>query len=197
MKLLEGKDVLVLGPGLGTATDVTQVIRKLVQKVELPLILDADGLNAFAGKASLLTPDAPGPRVLTPHPGEFARLLGSTTKEVLRDRIGLSRRFAQEHNCYLVLKGYRTLVAAPTGEVTVNPTGNPGMATAGAGDVLAGMIGSLLAQGDDVRQAVLAAVYLHGLAGDLAAEARGAHGLMASDLLEHVPEAMQALLEQE
>ncbi len=197
LKLLEGKDALVLGPGLGTATDVTQIIRQMVLKAELPVILDADGLNAFAGKKQLLGTDPAYPRILTPHPGEFARLLGITADEVQADRIGLAQRFADEHGCYLVLKGYRTLVATPDGDLFVNPTGNPGLATAGTGDVLAGVIGSLVAQSSAVLPAVLAAVYLHGLAGDLAAAERGGQGLMASDLLEHLPEGLQLLLEGE
>jgi ADP-dependent NAD(P)H-hydrate dehydratase / NAD(P)H-hydrate epimerase len=197
LKMLEGKAVLVVGPGLGTATDVTQVIRKLVDKADLPVVVDADGLNAFAGKAQMLGGKPSRPRILTPHPGEFARLLGRKTEEVQADRVGASRRFATDHRCFLVLKGYRTLVATPGGEVFVNPTGNPGMATAGTGDVLAGMIAALVAQDNDPLPGILAAVFLHGVAGDLAAAQRGAQGLLASDLLERLPEAMEALLQGE
>jgi NAD(P)H-hydrate epimerase len=197
LKLQEGKDVMVLGPGLGTATDVTQVIRKLVQKADLPMVLDADGLNALAGKLNLLDAASDRPRILTPHPGEFARLLGCRTDEVQRDRLGLARRFTHDHGCYLVVKGYRTLVATPGGEVYVNPTGNPGMATAGTGDVLSGMIGALVAQTSDVLGGILAAVYLHGMAGDVAAAHRGDQGLMAGDLLEHLPESLRLLQEGE
>jgi NAD(P)H-hydrate epimerase len=195
LKMQTDKDVLVLGPGLGTGTDVTQVIRKLVQKAELPMVLDADGLNALAGKTALLPGEAGPPRILTPHPGEFARLLGVSTDEVLHRRVELARRFAHEHHCYLVLKGYRTLVATPAGACFVNTTGNPGMATAGSGDVLSGMIAALVAQSSDLLPGLLAAVHLHGLAGDLAAGHRGEQGLTASDLLEHLPETIQHLLE--
>ncbi|TDI12196.1 MAG: NAD(P)H-hydrate dehydratase [Acidobacteria bacterium] len=197
LKMLDGVDAVVLGPGLGTATDVTQVIRKLVQKVELPMVLDADGLNAFASKPDMLTGDDTRPRILTPHPGEFARLLGVETKQVLRERLELTRRFAHDHHCFVVLKGYRTLVVTPSGRSYVNTTGNPGMATAGSGDVLSGIIGALVAQSSDVLPGILAAVYLHGLAGDRAAAHRGVQGLMASDILEHLPETMHHLLEGE
>lgn len=195
LKMLDGKGALVLGPGLGTATDVTQVIRKLVQKVELPVVVDADGLNAFATKPALLTGDAKRPRILTPHPGEFARLLGKKTEEVLHRRLELARRFAHDHQCFVVLKGYRTLVVTPSGHSYVNSTGNPGMATAGSGDVLSGMIGALVAQSTDLLPGILAAVYLHGLAGDRAAAHRGVPGLMASDILDHLPETMHRLIE--
>lgn len=197
LKMLDGKDVLVLGPGLGRGTDVTQMIRKLVQKAQLPVVLDADGLNAFAGKTTLLAGDDARPRILTPHAGEFARLLGMDTKVVLRQRLELARRFAHDHHCFVVLKGYRTLVVTPSGQSYVNTTGNAGMATAGSGDVLAGMIGGLVAQSGDLLPGILAAVYLHGLAGDRASAHRGVQGLMASDILEHLPETMHLLLEGE
>jgi NAD(P)H-hydrate epimerase len=184
-------DAVILGPGLGQATDVAQVIRALVDQVRAPVVVDADGLNAIAGHLEVLPGSAPQPRILTPHPGEMARLLGKSIREVQRDRIGAAGRFARKHRCWLVLKGYRTLTAAPSGEVHVNPTGNPGMATAGTGDVLAGMIGALVAQAGEPLPGILAAVYLHGLAGDLAAAHRGEAGMIASDLLAHVPEAIR------
>ena len=193
LKLAADMDLLVVGPGLGQATDVSLVIRNLVEKVEATLVLDADGLNAFAGRADALRGTAARPRILTPHPGEMARLTGKTVRQVQRDRIGVCRRFAREHRCYVVLKGYRTLTATPSGQVFANPTGNPGMATAGTGDVLAGMIGALVAQAREPLPGILAAIYLHGLAGDLASSHRGEIGMTATDLLAHVPEAIRAV----
>ena len=192
-RTLERMDVLVIGPGLGTGTDVFHVVRKIVTDTALPRVVDADGLNAFSGKDDLLRGSRSEPLILTPHPGEMARLLGKRTSDVQRDRIGTARRFARAHRCFVVLKGYRTLIAAPSGEVFVNPTGNPGMATAGTGDVLAGMIGALVAQTREPLPGILAAVYLHGLAGDQAAEHRGEIGMIASDLLDHLPEAIGSL----
>ena len=193
LKMSEQADLLVIGPGLGQGTDVFQLIRKLVERVELPIVLDADGLNAFAGKAEGIEGSAKRPRILTPHPGEMARLLGRRKSEILRDRVGTARKVARRHGCYVVLKGYRTLTATPAGEVYVNPTGNPGMATAGTGDVLAGMIGGLVAAAGEPLPGILAAVYLHGLAGDRAAAHRGQVGMIATDLLDHVPEATESL----
>jgi len=193
LRMVESMDLLVLGPGLGQATDVAQVIRKLVEKVEIPVVVDADGLNAFAGKAEMIQGSAKRPRIVTPHPGEMARLLGCRTTEVQRDRVAAARKFARKNRCITVLKGYHTLTAAPSGEVFINPTGNPGLATAGTGDVLAGMIGALVAQTGDPLSGTVAAVYLHGLAGDRAAAHRGESGMMATDLLEHIPEATETL----
>jgi NAD(P)H-hydrate epimerase len=193
LKQAAAMDALVVGPGLGTGADVSQILRKLADKVECPLVIDADGLNAFARNPSALEGSAAHPRILTPHPGEMARLVGKSTADVQADRIGIARRFARDHGCYVVLKGYRTLVATPAGEIHVNPTGNPGMATAGTGDVLSGMIGALIAQAREPLPGLLAAVYLHGLAGDLAAAGRGEVGMTATDLLALLPEATRVV----
>ena len=166
--------VVGIGPGMGQEGETPEFVREFVRRVELPMVIDADGLNAFAGKAELLKVAAQGRTiVLTPHPGEMARLVGMTVKEVEADRVGLARRFATEHGVTLVLKGWRTLVAHPDGRVAVNTTGNPSMAKGGSGDILTGIVAAMLAQyKDHVAEAVEAAVFLHGLAGGFCAVAR-------------------------
>ena len=154
------------------------------------MVIDADGLNALAGFEGDL-----GGAVLTPHPGEMARLIGKRVEQVVSDRVEVSKQFAKTSNAYLVLKGYRTVVAAPDGSVYINPTGNPGMATGGTGDILTGMIAGILAQehlGSFIERLCLA-VYLHGLAGDLAAEELGEESLLATDLLRFLPKAWENL----
>jgi hydroxyethylthiazole kinase-like uncharacterized protein yjeF len=195
-KAAEGKSVLALGPGLGNEPDVVAFIREAALAAELPLVLDADGINAFAGSAGSLSARQ-APTVLTPHPGELGRLLGISTQEVQADRLGAARRAAAETNAVVVLKGSRTLIAEPCGDVWVNPTGNPGMATGGSGDVLTGLVAGLIAQrgayGLEIRDAVLLAVYLHGLAGDLAVRKLGENALAAGDLVDFLPPAFAEL----
>ncbi|HEX6094778.1 MAG TPA: NAD(P)H-hydrate dehydratase [Thermoanaerobaculia bacterium] len=186
---LENKSAIVLGPGLADDDDAHTKTRAIADAIELPLIVDASGLNAFASHASQLNPHG-RPRVLTPHPGELARLLQSDTKTINADRIAAAREAARVTNCVVVLKGHQSLVAEPDGHVYVNPTGNPGMATGGMGDVLAGMIGALLARGTDPVDAACVAVYLHGLAGDILAEEHESDaGLTATELADRVPRA--------
>jgi ADP-dependent NAD(P)H-hydrate dehydratase / NAD(P)H-hydrate epimerase len=189
--LMKGIKVVAVGPGLGTEGDASEFARRLVAKTKVPMVIDADALNAFAGKTELL--DGAGRvMVLTPHPGEMARLAGMTVKEVEADRIGLARRFAVEHKLTLVLKGWRTLVAHPDGSIAVNTTGNPAMAKGGSGDILTGIVAAMLAQfPDDVARAVDAAVYLHGLAGDLAAHAMDEHTVLATDTVTHLSDAFR------
>jgi hydroxyethylthiazole kinase-like uncharacterized protein yjeF len=151
--------------------------------------VDADGLNAFEGHTVLLSGKG-RLLVITPHPGEMARLAGCTTAEVQKDRLGVARKFAREHDVIVVLKGHRTLVVQPDGEAWVNTTGNPGMSTGGTGDILTGIVAGMLAQNlNDPLHAVLAAVHLHGLAGDLMLESVGEHSMVATDLLRGLPEA--------
>jgi len=203
-----GKSVVALGPGLGQEEETAEAIRRLVREVELPLVLDADGLNAFAGRAAEIAVRAREGRetVLTPHPGEMGRLLGISTAEVQADRIAAVRRAAAETGAVVVLKGHLTLVAIPgepgekgEAEVHVNPTGNPAMATGGTGDVLTGLLAGLLAQGLTAGDAARLGVYLHGLAGDLVAARLGGpgsqnpRGLAAGDLVEALPLAFRAL----
>ena len=182
--IVAGKTVLALGPGISRQADTVQFIRAIVDKYPQPLVMDADGLNAFAGSTEKLT-GSTRPLVVTPHPGEMARLAGISTKQVQQDRIGIARGFARDHHCIVVLKGHRTLVAEPGGRVWVNMTGNPGMATGGTGDVLTGLIAGMIAQfPSDLVRAVCAAVWLHGYAGDRSAT-MGEQFMTATDLLFH------------
>jgi len=196
--LMASCDVLALGPGLMSGHETAALVRQLVSSSQMPLVLDADGLNAFGGRAAELNGEQ-RVLILTPHPGEMARLLSHPAEppvsalQVQADRIGIVRAFAKRHHCYLVLKGHRTAIADPGGQVWINTTGNPGMATAGAGDLLTGIIAGLLAQGLSPMEAVLLGVYAHGMAGDLAADDTGEISLMARDILEALPDAFQQL----
>jgi ADP-dependent NAD(P)H-hydrate dehydratase / NAD(P)H-hydrate epimerase len=189
---LAGKDAVLVGPGLHDDEDHYPRVRALAGAIELPLVLDASGLNAFAARAAEINPQR-RPRVITPHPGEMARLLGIETKAVNANRIEVAREAARACNCVVVLKGHQTLIADPEGHVNVNPTGNPGMATGGMGDVLGGMIAALLARGLDPFDAAMTAVYLHGFAGDLLKDEMGDTGLAALDLAERLPAAITKL----
>ncbi|MCE9673544.1 NAD(P)H-hydrate dehydratase [Myxococcus stipitatus] len=179
----EGKDALVMGPGIPRGPGTGALIGELVSRLEMPVVLDADALNAVAEDLSVLR-RAKGPIVLTPHPGEMSRLVGRSTREVQSHRLEVVGRLATGLGVTVVLKGDRTLTAAPDGRVFVNTTGNPGMATGGSGDVLSGVVGALLAQALPLPDAAWAGVYAHGLAGDLAAARRGQLGLVAGDLIE-------------
>jgi hydroxyethylthiazole kinase-like uncharacterized protein yjeF len=191
MALAKGKSVLAVGPGISRVAETSRFVRAFIAKAPAPLVLDADGLNAFEGRTIALNGKG-RTLVLTPHPGEMARWVGCTVPEVQRDRLNVARTFAREHELIVVLKGTRTLVAAPDGTVWVNTTGNPGMATGGTGDILTGMVAGLMAQNPDrTLEAVIAAVYLHGLAGDVARESMGEHSLVATDLLKALPEAFR------
>jgi len=188
----QGKTAVALGPGLGRDPDTGAMVRRLVATLTLPMIVDADALHALAGDPSALA-QAPAPRVLTPHPGEMAGLAGCSTADVQSDRIGVARRFAREHRAHLVLKGAGTVVAHPDGRVGVNQTGNPGMATGGMGDVLTGILGSLLAQRVPPDAAAEIAVYLHGAAGDRVASEIGTAGLLASEVANSIPRELADL----
>jgi len=190
-QLLKGIDVIAIGPGLSTREGASKFAREFVAKTTLPMVIDADALNAFAGRANLL--DGSGRTlVLTPHPGEMARLVGLTVSEVEADRIHLARSFATEHKLTLVLKGWRTLIAHPDGRIAVNTSGNPAMAKGGSGDILTGIIAAMLAQfPEDVARAVEAAVALHGLAADFAAQAMDEHTVLATDTLAHLSDAFR------
>lgn len=190
--LLKGKSAALVGPGLSTRASTAEFVLGLLPKIKVPFVIDADGLNIVASKPEVLRRLA-APAVLTPHPGEFARLAGRTVEEVLRHRLELVPEFAARHGVTVVLKGHRTLVAAADGRVRVNPTGNPGMASGGTGDVLAGVIASELAQEKDLLGAVVAAVYVHGLAGDIAADRLGEKSLVAGDIVRYLAPAMKAL----
>ncbi|HSD29895.1 MAG TPA: NAD(P)H-hydrate dehydratase, partial [Vicinamibacteria bacterium] len=193
VELLSRMDAVALGPGVGLDPETQAAVQTLVRDVARPMVVDADALTALAGRLGLCR-EAPAPRLLTPHPGEAARLLGCGIAAVQTDRIASARRLAAESGALVALKGARTVVASPDGRVTVNPTGNPGMATGGTGDVLTGIAGGLLAQGVAPAAVLSAAVYLHGLAGDLAAEARGEAGLLAGDVADAIPAAIRRIL---
>ncbi|RPI22630.1 MAG: NAD(P)H-hydrate dehydratase [Acidobacteria bacterium] len=201
LALLKGKDAAGLGPGLSRNSQSVWFIRQLVRKCPIPLVIDADGLNAFEDQADLIRNDHDQPLVLTPHPGEFSRLIGVKVREMQEDAPGAARRFAQERRLWLVLKGFRTLVADPGGTVYVCPRGNQGMATGGTGDVLTGvltaLLGSYCAQKqitpEHVTRAVVLGVYLHALAGDLAAAAKGPEALTAGDIIAHLGQAYRKL----
>jgi hydroxyethylthiazole kinase-like uncharacterized protein yjeF len=187
--LAEGKSVLAIGPGISRVAETSQLARSLVNHSEIPIVLDADGLNAFEGHTSDLSGKG-RLLVITPHPGEMARLAGCSTADVQKDRLGVAREFAKEHDVVVVLKGHRTLVVQPDGEAWANTTGNPGMSTGGTGDILTGMVAAMIAQNPkDSRLAILAAVHLHGLAGDVMLESVGEHSMVATDLLRGLPEA--------
>jgi NAD(P)H-hydrate epimerase len=187
-------DVIAMGPGLGTGDGVRAFVHGIVERVGVPIVLDADALNAFAGEHAQRLAGRDGHDVIiTPHPGEMARLLGTSTEDVQRDRLASARAFAEQHQLHVVLKGHRTLVASPEGGVAINMTGNPGMATGGTGDVLTGVIAGWFGQLLDAEGAARLGVYLHGHAGDLAMADLGEAALTASDLLTYLGDAVLEL----
>lgn len=204
LRLAERASVVAIGPGLtATDEDTRQFVRTIIESSTVPIVIDADALNALAPWPEELRGTSERPLILTPHPGEMARLIGAENKEALTDRVAAAREFATRHALILVLKGTRTLIAAPDGKVYINPTGNAGLGTAGAGDTLTGIITGFLAQavgtlGDeaDALEAVIAAVYTGGLAGDMAARALGMRSMIASDIAHHLGAAIRALYPQ-
>lgn len=192
--LLSGKQCLAIGPGLGAHEATGDLVRRVIGESPHPIVIDADGLNSLVGQMEVLR-TAEAPIVLTPHPGEMARLTGRTTGEIQQDRMGIARAFAMDHNIHLVLKGAGTLIAHPDGRVFINPTGNAGMASGGMGDVLTGLIAGLITQGYSPEAATHAAVYLHGMAADALADARGPIGFLAGDIVNRIPEEIGRLLD--
>jgi NAD(P)H-hydrate epimerase len=190
LHLAAGKSAVALGPGLGTHPSTQKLVHELLSCLQLPVVLDADGINALAGRADFLAQVA-APVIVTPHPGELSRLLDIPRDEVLRKRVPLAQDAASRLNVTLVLKMAHTVVASPTRQAVLVPTGNPGMATGGTGDVLTGLIAGLLAQGMAPGLAAQAGAYVHGLAGDLAAARLGQEAMLAGDLLNHVPDAIR------
>ena len=185
----EKKNVIAIGPGIGNHPETVQFVRRAAGELRQPMVMDADALNALAGGP---WPANAGPRVLTPHPGEMARLTNKTVSEIQGSRIETARAFAQERGVYLVLKGNRSVIAAPDGRVWINPNGSPALATGGTGDVLTGMLAGLIAQfPDSLENAILAGVYLHGLAGEIGAKKIGEKTLIATDIFQFLPEAMR------
>lgn len=182
-------DVLAIGPGLGHHPQTAALVKDLILEINKPVILDADGLNAFEGREKALRRHR-GPLVVTPHQGEFARLTGKSKEEIQSQKTSLVKQFAETTGAVVLLKGNRTLVASPDGELYENQSGNSGMATAGAGDVLTGMIASLVGQKIPLYVAACLGAYLHGVAGDLAAKEKGEYGLIAGDILDKIPQAI-------
>lgn len=191
-RLLQRKTTVLYGPGIGVSDATRAAVRWLMRNWRKPWVIDADGLNNLALEIDRLR-HAEFPPVLTPHPGEMARLTGRTTAQINADRIAVARGFAVEHRCYLVLKGARSVIATPEGRVFINPTGNPGMASGGTGDVLAGMLAALLAQGLAPEDALKLGVYLHGFVADRISDTKGGIGLIASDIVEGLPQGLRAL----
>lgn len=187
------QNVLAIGPGLSQHSTTQKLIRKVLQTAELPLVIDADGLNALKGHLKVLD-TCRGRAVLTPHPGEFVRVFGGKLDDsnVLRKKRALDA--AQKHGAVIVLKGHRTVIAAPSGDCHINTTGNPGMATAGSGDVLTGMIAALMGQGLTHFEAACLGGHVHGLAGDMAAEKVGQISLTAGDILRFLPDAFKTVI---
>jgi NAD(P)H-hydrate epimerase len=188
-----GHDVIALGPGLGTASGTVALVQAMLERSGVPLVLDADALNAFVAEPDRLIGSDGRDVIITPHPGEFARLAGVTTVDVQANRVELARTFAAQHRVYVVLKGHRTVIATPDERVFINPTGNAGMATGGMGDLLTGIIAAWLGQLLDAEAACKLGVYLHGSAGDLAEAAEGEVALTATDVLAHLGDAVLEL----
>ncbi|MFH1857985.1 MAG: NAD(P)H-hydrate dehydratase, partial [Candidatus Omnitrophota bacterium] len=189
----ESVDAVAIGPGLSQHPETVRLVRRLIPKLKRPMVIDADGLNALAKDPNVLK-KAKAPVVITPHPGEMGRLIRKNSQFVQKDRRGIAKRFAKAYRVVTVLKGHQTVVASPAGKCYINRTGNPGMATAGCGDVLTGIIGSFLGQGMTAFEAARRGAYVHGLAGDLAAREKGEAGLIASDLLKFLPETLKKVV---
>ncbi len=189
---LAGKTALALGPGISLHPETQKAVSQIVAMTDLPTVVDADGLTALANHLEIL-PQKDGKIILTPHPGEMARLMATAVSEIQRNRIEVARKFAKDHKVILVLKGASTIVASPQGEIFINSTGNPAMASGGMGDALTGMIGGFLTQGFPPLEAAQLGVYLHGLAGDFSAFQKGERGVIATDVIAATPRVLQAL----
>lgn len=192
LSLAKGKNVLVLGPGISTTSETMALVRKVVRSLSLPMVIDADGITALSNERETLR-HVKAPVILTPHPGEMARLMEMSPRQVQENRIDVARKAATDFGCHVILKGARTVISTPAGEVFINPTGNPGMASGGMGDVLTGMLGGFICQGSDLTDAARAATYLHGLAGDRAVSRKGIRSLIATDLIEEIPALLKDL----
>jgi len=189
-KRLDSFNALAIGPGLSTHSATQRLILKIIHHSKLPLVIDADALNALAKNLNLLKKNK-GVKILTPHPGEMSRLTSLTKDFIEGNRQKIAKDFAKKHHCTILLKGHRTVVASPEGKTYINQTGNPGMATAGSGDVLTGIIAAFLGQGLSAFDAAKYGAYLHGLAGDLAAKKFSQTALIATDIIDHIPQAIK------
>ena len=188
----EGKQAVVLGPGISTHDDTRRFVLDFLRQNKTPLLIDADGINAISINPGVIA-TAGAAVVVTPHPGEMARLAGITVDHVQRDRVVVATQFAARQKCVVVLKGHQTVVAGPDGACCVNPTGNSGLATGGTGDVLAGLVGGLIGQGMSTWNAACAGVYIHGLAGDIAARELTPRGMIARDVIQAIPRAWREI----
>lgn len=186
-KIIEEMDVLAIGPGIGVDEDRIELVNKILLNFERPIVLDADGINCISKGNSDILLNRRADTIITPHPGEFSRLLNIDTKVIQKNRIEYSKHVSNKYNVITVLKGANTIVSNPKGEIYVNPTGNPGMATAGSGDVLTGIIASFIGQGISSFKAAKLGVYCHGLAGDLAKKDKGEYGMISRDILDNIP----------
>jgi NAD(P)H-hydrate epimerase len=193
-ELLRSRNALALGPGLGQSAELVELIKGLIPALDRPTVIDADGLNLLAHHLEILDQRNDVPLVLTPHPGEMARLTGVTVAEIEANRFDAAQQFAGKYGVVLLLKGARTVIAAPDGRVNINSTGNDGLASGGSGDVLTGLIGGLLAQGLDGFSAATLGAWLHGRAAELVAASQGTAGMAASDLLTQLPVAREELV---
>jgi len=192
LELVEGKDALLLGPGLTTHPETSSLVLNLLERIKnatIPVIIDADGLNIISTRPEILS-SLPPKTVLTPHPGEFSRLSGIPTTEARQRRLQVVPDLARKYRIHLVFKGYKTLIVSPEGTAYVNPTGNPGLASGGSGDVLSGFIASEVMQTGELTRAIVNAVYVHGLSGDLAAAEIGERPLTATDIIRYLPQAL-------
>ncbi|HUV50624.1 MAG TPA: NAD(P)H-hydrate dehydratase [Anaerolineae bacterium] len=196
MELLSGKRCLAIGPGLGSAVETKSLVRRVIQESTVPIVIDADGINSLAGHTKILQ-NLKLPVILTPHPGEMARLVDSTPQNIQKDRVGCARDFAKRFNVHVVLKGAKTVIAHPDGRAFINPTGNSGMASGGMGDVLTGMIAGLVTQGYSPETAAHAGVFLHGTAADAVADKTGPFGFLATDVIMAIPEQIGRLMKSE
>jgi len=192
LRLAEGKSAIAIGPGLSTNPETTRLVREISAECDLPMVIDADGLNSLAEAPEALN-NLDGNKILTPHPGEMGRLTGIKGKDIQLDRIGAAARFIERYKCCLVLKGARTVISAPGEKMYLNPTGNPALSSGGSGDVLTGIISGFLTRGAPAIKAAVAGVYLHGLAADILAERMGERGILASELLNVIPGMMETL----
>jgi len=193
MDLLAGKKCLAIGPGLGQTAETKKLVHRIIKESPVTIVIDADGLNNIAGSTEILK-KAKAPVILTPHPGEMARLIDSTTGSVQKDRIACARKFAKKFNVHIILKGVKTIIAHPDGNIFINPTGNPGMASGGMGDVLTGIIAGLVAQGFSPESAAHTGVYLHGAAADRLAEKIGPFGYLATEVMNAIPGQIKLII---
>jgi len=190
LSTLDSKTSLAIGPGISTKSGTKRFLFEILTNTKIPVVVDADAINIIAENRDFLK-SLKVPVILTPHPGEMARLVGKTSKEIQSKRIEYTENFAVHHKCYVVLKGARTIIATPYGGVFINPTGNPGMSSGGMGDVLTGVISGLISQQYNPLEACLLGVFIHGLSGDIVAREMGVSGITATDVANSIPKALK------